>query len=829
MPLPLTNLDTRRWADLVEEARMLIPRYAPAWTDHNLHDPGISIVELLAWLVEQDLYRANRVPERHRRKFLGLLGMAPYPPQPAQVALTFELVQGQAALELPQGLALATGGAAAGLPFRTTSPLTVVPARLQAVQSFDGATYADQTRLWRDRLPLYALGADPQVVAGLAPHEQPALYLGFDAPLPQDAPASMWLDVAGGRTGAEERARIIADACDPAHDCRPNRTCRSTARTCGCSDAEPDIADEPAASSTTDMVPAHHAVRITWEYLAPEGWRAFAPRPHAALPQPGEVVDETRGLTLDGALRVWLPGPMRRAQLGASDAECFYLRGRMQAGPPDAAPQLRTIALNTVTAEQVRPARGAFIIARGVIPVTGREPAIGRRGGLTLQLDAGGSIVGLAFGNDISGPDVVVLDYRPASAAATGRLDVTLALADFGTGQPGQQIDLPDAPIANGQIRIWTTTGPSAQAWRQQPDLDASTRRDADFALDAQRGTLRFGDGERGRVVPAGAAVLATYQATAGARGNVEANTPWRLAGADDALNRALLRGMAVSDSADVARRLALIANYAAAERGAGAEELDSAAGRAAEIVWAHERLLELCPAGDPTTLDQLDPRDVLQRSTPPRAATLLDFERLALDVPGTHVARARAWAGFDPAYPCLSASGTVTVVILPALPRRRPAPSRGLLRAVWRYLDRRRVIGTRLRVVGPNYLEVRVQARVKARAGVAPQRLHADLVARLDSFLDPLHGGPHGRGWPFGRDVYRAEVMQQLGGAPGVDQVLALELASDAGDASCGNLCVGPTWLVTPGSHVIEIVSGGQVWITQAGDRGCASTTGSC
>ena len=56
MPLPLPDLDTRTWGDLVDEARALIPRYAPDWTDHNLHDPGMTLIDLLAWLVEMDVY-----------------------------------------------------------------------------------------------------------------------------------------------------------------------------------------------------------------------------------------------------------------------------------------------------------------------------------------------------------------------------------------------------------------------------------------------------------------------------------------------------------------------------------------------------------------------------------------------------------------------------------------------------------------------------------------------------------------------------------------------------------------------------------------------------
>ena len=80
MAVPLPNLDDRRWADLVEEGRALIPLYAPGWTDHNIHDPGIMLMELLAWVAEMDIYWLNRIPDRHKRRFLALAGIQPQPP-----------------------------------------------------------------------------------------------------------------------------------------------------------------------------------------------------------------------------------------------------------------------------------------------------------------------------------------------------------------------------------------------------------------------------------------------------------------------------------------------------------------------------------------------------------------------------------------------------------------------------------------------------------------------------------------------------------------------------------------------------------------------------
>src|SRR5262249_47956296 len=63
----------RSYADLVAEARSRIPGLHPAWTDHNPTDPGIVLVELLAWLAEMLIYRADQVPEDHYDAFLSIL------------------------------------------------------------------------------------------------------------------------------------------------------------------------------------------------------------------------------------------------------------------------------------------------------------------------------------------------------------------------------------------------------------------------------------------------------------------------------------------------------------------------------------------------------------------------------------------------------------------------------------------------------------------------------------------------------------------------------------------------------------------------------------
>lgn len=85
MSITLPNLDDRRYADLVEEARDLLVAHAPALTDHNPSDPAITLIELFAYFTEVLLFRANTVTVANRVKFLRLLNGpdSPTPDSPA--------------------------------------------------------------------------------------------------------------------------------------------------------------------------------------------------------------------------------------------------------------------------------------------------------------------------------------------------------------------------------------------------------------------------------------------------------------------------------------------------------------------------------------------------------------------------------------------------------------------------------------------------------------------------------------------------------------------------------------------------------------------------
>lgn len=132
MPLPLPNLDDRTFDQLVEEARKIIPRFAPGWTDHNLHDPGITFVELFAWLTEMQHYYVNQVREENYLKFLKLLNIKPRTRQPAVTDVSFSLKDLQKdQLTVPAGAKLRSEGSV----FQIENTLQVYPVQLEKIIS----------------------------------------------------------------------------------------------------------------------------------------------------------------------------------------------------------------------------------------------------------------------------------------------------------------------------------------------------------------------------------------------------------------------------------------------------------------------------------------------------------------------------------------------------------------------------------------------------------------------------------------------------------------------------------------------------------------------
>ena len=65
MALPTPDLDDRRFQDLVNDAKRMVMRRCPEWTDHNVSDPGVTLIETFAFMTDQLLFRLNRVPDKN--------------------------------------------------------------------------------------------------------------------------------------------------------------------------------------------------------------------------------------------------------------------------------------------------------------------------------------------------------------------------------------------------------------------------------------------------------------------------------------------------------------------------------------------------------------------------------------------------------------------------------------------------------------------------------------------------------------------------------------------------------------------------------------------
>ena len=89
--LPEIVLDDRRFQELVSEARTRIALSCPEWTEHNVSDPGITLIELFAWMTDMLIYRLNRVPDKLHVALLELLGVQLHGPTAARTQIRFRL------------------------------------------------------------------------------------------------------------------------------------------------------------------------------------------------------------------------------------------------------------------------------------------------------------------------------------------------------------------------------------------------------------------------------------------------------------------------------------------------------------------------------------------------------------------------------------------------------------------------------------------------------------------------------------------------------------------------------------------------------------------
>ncbi|MFI0773996.1 putative baseplate assembly protein [Streptomyces sp. NPDC021212] len=184
MALPSPHLDDRRFQQFVDDAKRHIQRRCPEWTDHNVSDPGVTLVETVADMADQLVYRLNRVPEKNYLAFLDLIGVSLFPPAAARADITFWLSAPQPeTVRLPAGTEAATVRTEMedAVVFATEEDLPVVPCELSRVQT-QGGTGQPPSECTSDILD----GQDVMVFAE-APRPGDTLLLGLDTAVPSCA------------------------------------------------------------------------------------------------------------------------------------------------------------------------------------------------------------------------------------------------------------------------------------------------------------------------------------------------------------------------------------------------------------------------------------------------------------------------------------------------------------------------------------------------------------------------------------------------------------------------------------------------------------------
>ncbi|MFF9512129.1 putative baseplate assembly protein [Streptomyces sp. NPDC014724] len=180
MTLPSPHLDDRRFQGLVDEAKRLVQQRCPEWTDHNVSDPGVTLIEAFATMVDQLVYRVNRVPEKSYLTFLDLIGVRLHPPTAAHTDVTFRLSAPQ-----PEPVRVRAGTEVAtvrteteeAVVFTTVRELSVVPCEFAHLATWPTAGDAV------DRTEELALGRAVPCF-DTAPTPGDALYVGLSAAVP---------------------------------------------------------------------------------------------------------------------------------------------------------------------------------------------------------------------------------------------------------------------------------------------------------------------------------------------------------------------------------------------------------------------------------------------------------------------------------------------------------------------------------------------------------------------------------------------------------------------------------------------------------------------
>jgi hypothetical protein len=473
-------IDARGYQELLDEALARIPVHNPEWTNFNRSDPGVTLVELFAFLTEALVYRANQIPERNRQKFLSLLGVPVAPASSARGIVAFANERGPlATVTVDAGLEVRAGE----VPFRTELGLDILPVegRVFVKQPLPKPPPSELLESYRE---LYASlrGEQPPLKDVLLYQTTPLEAFGQSgAALQRTADNSLWI-------------ALLLRASDPLTDETRRRAREELAGKTLNLGIVPVLADPRARIGPGAIAPETEA-RL--DYQLPQ------PPPGGILPQ--DVTQRSaRYRSLDGRAQTNVllePGIVQVVLPDQPDALTLWENlDPLESGAADFPPSLEDTKL----------------AARLVTWLRVKAP---------------------------SGAEASLLWAGVNAATVSQRSHVAGETLPNGTGEPDQVVRLSTTPVLADTVSIEVTPqGATPEVWHSVDDLLAAgaevpvrdprrppgtppppPRESRVFVVDAATGEIRFGDGLRGRRPPAGAALRADYDTGVGAAGNLGA------------------------------------------------------------------------------------------------------------------------------------------------------------------------------------------------------------------------------------------------------------------------------------------------------------------
>ncbi len=656
MELEKRRIDNVTFANLVDEAIKRIPQLTKEWTNYNPSDPGITFIELFAWLAEMQMFYMDQVTERHLLKYLRLLGTQPRPALPASVQVTFFSSDKDSFLVAAGQQVGAKTEDGTVVVFETIDDVTYVSTKLTKI--FAPILQDDQCQTTYQSINLennsaakyfWAFGENPPAEG------QTSFYLGFSKPFPSQGNISLAINL-----------------------------------------YEDDLPPVGSHDEEFEIIPS---ANVLWEYSTSQ----------TNVWSPLKVTDDsTLALARSGFLKFIGPTDMASTKFtldGVPEVEQqFWLRCTLKEGIHEIPPRIQSIRSNTVNAIQMKKCTGfaeqqislinelpdqAFKLVNAAI-VPRKLVVKVKEGEKWIQWSFVESFDGsncsdrhftfkIEFDSDTGQPRGEILFGDGKKGMQPPKASDNIKVISYIYDKPAEQdifsftgndakFILRTVPLILKDALVFTAGDPAL--WLAREDFDASKPEDRHFTIDYTKGELQLGNGVCGRISSGQNLVAAVYYCTMAQNGNVKATT----------INQVIGYSGAGTDLT--------VTNFEDAMGGAEAESLEAATIRA-----------------------QLDLKKTY------KAVTLADFEELAKCTPGLRLVRAEASWNKE----LQNSNEPVKVIVIPyrlhGSTAKLSPTSAGFKKTVCLHLDMHRLLTTPIQVVDPKYVEVTVQATVKAKS----------------------------------------------------------------------------------------------------------------